>query len=539
MIMITTEDKEVIGLKHIIVFYLHHWKAFAVAFAVSLVPAVLYLALYPKTYEIVSSIQIQDESDLMSSGSLGLGEAAGLMKSFGLGGASGGSVNIDDELVVLQSNALFNKMVLELGLNVEYYKPHAWSYKLYDESPLRITADTSTFISLKEDITLNVASKNEKVEVKSKVGKKERIFTFTSMPALIQLDEGDFTLDYVGSEKGLSKGVDMEIVIRPTRWVAEELSEEVVMEEYSKISNVIELSCRDYEKQRGIDMLTSLVNNYNNRADKVKKEEGEKALAFLEGRISNVIRDLGDVEGTIEAYKIKNQLTDLEYDIQFYTEQMKELQTKIIEVEAQTHVIDMMDVYVKNPANKYNVVPSLLSSQDGEKGSALTAYNEALIERARMLQNSEENNPLIASMEERIDKLRKGVYLSITNARSGLQITIDDLKAKEKAIYNKMSNVPTQERQYIDFKRQQEILQGVYLILLQKREEIALSTGQDKVKARIVDVAYVKQLPVGPRKLFAAIGVFIFTLIIPIGYLFTKEQLAALLKAFKESKVKK
>lgn len=537
--MITTEDNEVIGLKHIIVFYLHHWKVFAVAFVISLVPAVLYLALYPKTYEIVSSIQIQDEKDLMSSGSFGLGEAAGLMKSFGLGGTSGGSVNIDDELVVLQSNALLNKMVLELGLNVEYYKPYSWFYKLYDDSPLRITGDTSAFARLKEDITLHVTSGNGKVEVKSEIGKKERTFNFTSMPALIQLDEGDFVLNYTEPAQGLQTDLSMKIVIRPTRWVAEDMSEEIMMEEHSKISNIIELSFRDYEKQRGVDILTSLVKNYNSRADKVKKEEGEKAQAFLEGRINNVIKELGDVEGTIETYKIKNQLTDLEYDIQFYTEQMKELQTKIIEVEAQTHVIDMMDAYVKDPVNKYNVVPSLLSSQDGEKGSALTAYNEALIERARMLQNSKENNPLIGSMEERIDKLRKGVYLTIANAKNGLQITINDLKSKEKAIYSKMASVPTQERQYVDYKRQQEILQGVYLILLQKREEIALSTGQDKMKARVVDMAYVKQLPVGPRKLFAAIGVFIFTLIIPIGFLFTKEQLAALLKAYKESKAKK
>lgn len=537
--MITTEDKEVIGLKHIIVFYLHHWKAFAVAFVISLVPAVLYLTLYPKTYEIVSSIQIQDEKDFMSSGSFGLGEAAGLMKSFGLGGASVAGVNLDDELVVLQSNALIGKMVLELGLNVEYYKPYTWSYKLYEDSPLRVTADTTSFIHLNEDITLHVTSNKGKVEVKSEIGKKERVFNFTSMPALIQLDEGDFVLNYTESAQGLPTDLSMKIVIRPSRWVAEELSEEIVMEEHSKISNIIELSCRDYEKQRGVDMLTSLVENYNNRADKVKKEEGQKALNFLEGRINNVIKELGEVEGTIETYKIKNQLTDLEFDIQFYTEQMKELQTKIIEIEAQTHVIDMMDAYVKDPVNKYNVVPALLSTQDGEKGSALTAYNEALIERARMLQNSKENNPLIASIEEQIEKLRKGVYLSIANARSGLQITISDLKTKEKAIYDKMASVPTQERQYVDYKRQQEILQGVYLILLQKREEIALSIGQDKIKARVVDVAYVKQLPVGPRKLFAAIGIFIFTLIIPIGFLFMKEQLAALLKAYKESKAKK
>ena len=127
--------------------------------------------------------------------------------------------------------------------------------------------------------------------------------------------------------------------------------------------------------------------------------------------------------------------------------------------------------------------------------------------------------------------------MTISNSNKALFLTLDYYKNKEKVIYEKMASVPDQERQYIDYKRQQEILQGVYLILLQKREEVALSThGLVKSKALVIDSAYIKKLPVGPRKLFAVIGVFIFTLIIPIGYLYGKEQLMDLIKAYKASK---
>lgn len=531
-----TDNNEVIGLKHIIVYYLHHWKIFAVAFVISLIPAILYLLLYPKTYEVFSTIQLQDEKDLMSSGSLGLGEAAGIMKSFGLSGVSGGGINMDDELNVLKSNELLNKTVLQLGLNVEYHKPYAWSYKFYEDSPLRIVADSVAFAGVHENITLQVKIKEGKAQVVAEIGEEKRRYDFDSLPAKLALEQGIFEIRYAGSEKVERADIDMEVAIRPSRWVAEELLDDITIEELSKTSNVIEMSWRDYEKQRGVDLLTALVDNYNNRADRIKKTEGEKALLFLNDRISQVVNDLGDIEETIAVYKTKNKLTDLEYDIQFYAEQMKDIQSKVIDIEAQSHVIDMMDSYVKDPINKYNVVPSLLSAQEGEKGSALSLYNEALIERARLLQNSNEDNPLIGSMEDRITQLRSGVFLSIANARKGLQLTLDDLKNKEKTIYDKMASVPAQERQYIDYKRQQEILQGVYLILLQKREEIALSLGAQKAKARIVDQAYVKKRPVAPRKLFAAIGVFIFTLLIPIGYLFGKEQVSDLIKTYKASK---
>ena len=101
---------------------------------------------------------------------------------------------------------------------------------------------------------------------------------------------------------------------------------------------------------------------------------------------------------------------------------------------------------------------------------------------------------------------------------------------------DKMGTVPSLEREYIDYKRQQEIYQAVYLILLQKREDIALSIGESKDRARFVEKAYVKQSPIGPRKLYAAIGMLLFILVIPVAFLFGREQFSALKKEYKETK---
>ena len=113
------------------------------------------------------------------------------------------------------------------------------------------------------------------------------------------------------------------------------------------------------------------------------------------------------------------------------------------------------------------------------------------------------------------------------------------MKSKEQLIYDKMNNYPIAERHYVELKRQQEIIQGVYLILLQKREETALILGQAREKARILDSAYVKSKPIAPRKLYAAIGMLIFTLVIPLGYLFIKEQYYSLRDEYKRVSSKK
>ena len=214
------------------------------------------------------------------------------------------------------------------------------------------------------------------------------------------------------------------------------------------------------------------------------------------------------------------------------TNNSDEVKEKIIEYEAQNHIINLLDTYVKDPKNKYSVIPAMLSA-DGEKGGAISAYNEALMERDKITKSTNSVNPLSEIADSQIDKLRDGVVLAIDNARKSSQFVLNDLKSQEKAIMSKMDYVPTYEREYLDYKRQQEILQGVYLILLQKREEVALSLGQERDKGFIVDAAVAKYRPVAPRKLFAVLGFLILTIVIPMGYLFAKQQLRDLIDIYK------
>lgn len=531
------KDNETIGLKTVIVNYLLHWKLFLAVFLVSLIPAVLYLIYYPRTYEMMARIQIQDDKDL-GGGSFGLGEAAGLMKSFGLSGVSGGSINIEDELMALTSNNLVREMVLELGINVEYSEPYTWGYRLYKESPFVLTTDSLTNTQLTEEIEWTVARDKNKIQVTAQSNQIEKMnFTFDTLPAEIRLPSGTFTLNYAEGKEQAGPA-RLNILYRPAQWVAEDLIDEFLIEEVSKSSNVIELSCTEYEKARGVDMLNTLIRRYNKQSENYKKDEARKSLVFLDGRIEGIITELADIENKIERYKSQHNLTDIEHDVEFYVDQMKELQVKLIELQAQANVVDMMENFVKNPANKYNLVPVLLSTQDGEKGSPLTSYNEILLERARVIQNSSINNPLVATLSKQADELRESVVMTISNAQKGLQLSIEDLRGREKLLLGKMNSYPVQERQFIELKRNQEITQGVYLILLQKREETALILGQGREKARVLDYAYVKSKPVAPRKLYAAIGILLFTLVIPIGFLFVRDQFHSLRKEY-QAKAKK
>ncbi|MDH6313534.1 tyrosine-protein kinase Etk/Wzc [Parabacteroides sp. PFB2-10] len=532
-----TKDKETLGLKSIIVGYIRKWRVFLGAFVISLLIAILYLVLIPRTFEIMSRIQVQETDG--SGGSFGLGEAAGLMKSFGIGGGGGaGSVNIEDEMAILTSTQLLKQTIYALGMNVEYFKPKAYSYKMYDDSPLLLTADSLTFEKLYDEIRLTVEIGEDgkgSVKVSSREDGKQYNFTFTSLPVELKLNQGAFVLSY--RDMPLQAAYKMKIIVKPASWVAEEIVDRMLVEDLSKSSNTLELTYPDYKRPRGIDFLNTLIRFYNEQDELLKRQESEKSLAFVNDRMLNVSEELKKTELEIEKFKTLHNMTDIEYDVQFYISQMQDIQIKLIELQTEIQVIHMLDDYVKDPANRYNLVPMLLSAKDGESGGAIAAYNEKLLERSQLLKSAKLENPLIGQLTGQVDQLRESVKATIANARSGLNFVIDDLHNKETLIYEKMGEVPSLEREYIEYKRQQEIYQGVYLLLLQKREDIALAQGELKPRSRVIDTAFVKKKSIAPRKLYAAIFIFLFTLLVPVLYLAMKNVMVDLIKELKKDTV--
>lgn len=527
------KDNEVISLKQIIISYVRHWRLFVLAGIISLIPAILYLVLYPKTYEVKAMLRIQDEKALNSGGGISLGEAAGLMRSFGLGGNGNGAVNIDDELATLKSNSLLTKVVLALNLDVAYEKRFSFE-KLYKDTPIIVAPDSVLRNSLNENIIFNIrVLQSGSVFIKMKETGEE--FSFSSLPVHLQLSQGGLDIRYNTSLK-INEDIDLTVTVSPASWIAEDLSEDIDFDTYSETANTIELSCRDYKKERGVELLNTLMKEYNNTEMIVKRRDSHKSFAFLDERIIGIMEQLNKVERSIELYKLKNRMTDVEYDVQFYSEALKLYREKLIDLESQKYIIDLLNEYLNDPKNLYKLVPPILASNSSEKGNPLADYNEAIIQWEKMQKTSKGDNPLSEVAKGQIEKLRESVIVSISNTRKSLDAVMSDLRSQEKSVLDKMGNVPTYEREYLDLKRQQEILQGIYLVLLQKKEEVALSVDGGRDKGFIVQEAYAKYLPVAPRKLYAAIFMMLFTIILPVGYLFCKDRLLELIEEYKRTK---
>lgn len=537
------KDNETLDLRTLFIQYLLHWKLILGTGIFSLIVAVLYLALYPKTYEATAQILLQDDKDNLSSGNFGLGDAAGLMKSFGINSASGSSVVLDDELVILTSNQLVREMVIKLGIYVDYSEPYSFGYRLYGTEPLKVSVDSATLANFVRTVKMDINRRSDgsvHIDAKCKYSMFRTVkksFDLPSLPNSIEFEGTKFNIDYAPYYTDRNSAFELLVDVNSPVGVAETLVEDFQIEDYSKSSNILQMTCQDYEVQRAKDMFSTLIDCYNAQAENYKKSLSEKSLSFINDRINNTLSELEKIEAAIEAYKTKNKMTIVEYDVQMYAAAMQELQTKLIELEAQKHLIDLMEKFVRDPENKYKLVPTLYTpSTDGSEGSSggsLASYNQILVERERVINNSSVDNPMVASLTVQADRMRESVFKMIENARKSLDLTRADLKEKENLLLSKMDNIPQQERVYVDLTRQQEIYQGVYLVLLQKREEIVMNVAQGKERARIVDAPYIKSGSVAPRKLYAAIGVILFTLVFSVGWLSIKYLLMSIISDLK------
>jgi len=507
------ESGEFTDIVDLVFRYLKYWKWFVLSVIVCLSIAYYNLRSQDSIYKTVSNILVKPEDS--KSGNL----SSFAMKSLGLG--LSGSEEVVDEIHILSSHTLMRKMILDLELYKSYKQirfPFDKSY--YKNSPVTIDFSKELADTLLNSILFKVAIKNRVAEIKIETGGlKLDGYTISKFPETIQTEFGDFTFNINKAIKP-DEEYEFEIYISELNHLAEVYMKSVEVGPASKKANVIELSIMETDVQRGKDILNSLTKLYNADALVDKNIAAQNTVDFINDRIGLISSDLKAVEVEIERYKKENDLINIQVEAEYSFKNMSETQLKAMEYEIQLSLINMITEYLNDSNNKYSLIPLSSSIPEGMNVS-MKEYNNALLERTRLLRNTNENSPIIQTLDQQIDMLRKNVEISMQNTKKEISISLQDWNKKQSQIKSRMSDMPRQEREYVEKRRQQELQSEIYILLLQKLQEAELALASNTAKAKIIDAAYVLSKPVGPRGvriLFSGllIGLFIPILIISV-----------------------
>ena len=518
--------EENIDVKELLFKYLIHWPWFVGAVVACLIAAWVYLYISTPVYNISATVLIKDDKKGGSAGML-----SGL-ESLGLDGMISSSQNIDNEIEVLRSKTIVKEVVEDLGLYISYAdKDEFPSRNLYKTSPVQVSLTPQEADLLEKPMIVEMTLQPQgSLDVNVKIGDDEYQKHFEKLPAVFPTNKGTLaffqTLDSILPSKKSSEeivGVERTVrnitaVINKPLAVAKGYCGSMTIEPTSKTTSVAVISLKNSNVQRGKDFINKLLEMYNINTNNDKNEVAQKTAEFINERISIISKELGSTEKDLESFKRGAGITDLTSDAQIALTGSAEYEKKRVENQTQINLLQDLQKYMRNEG--YEVLPSNIGLQDVNLAAAINRYNDVLVERKRLLRTSTENNPTIINLDTSIDAMKENVQVSLDRVLRGLYITKADLDREANRYSRRISEAPGQEREFVSIARQQEIKAGLYLMLLQKREENAITLAATANNAKIIDDAIADDAPVSPKGKMIYLIALVLGVGIPVGVIY-------------------
>ena len=517
------EDKE-IDIQELLFKYLIHWPWFVGAVIVCLIAAYVYLYVATPVYNISATVLIKDDKKGGSSNNV-----AGL-DELGLSGLITSSQSIDNEIEVLRSKTLVKEVVNYLNLYVTYQDDDQIpSKELYKTSPVQVSMIPQEAEKLKENIIIEmVVQPQGSLDVNVKMEDKEIQKHFEKLPAILPTDQGTLSFfqatDSISSKKNEEVSSPVQDVRHITATISQPMNvargycENLSIEPTSKTTSVVTVSLKNSSLQRGQDFINQLLEMYNRNTNNDKNEIAQKTAEFIDERIGIISKELGSTEADLETFKRDAGITDLSSDAQIALTGNAEYEKKQVENRTQISLVEDLKKYLGH--NEYEILPSNVGLKDITLAAQIDRYNEMLIERKRLLRTSTENNPAIINLDTSIRATKANVQATLEGTLQGLFITKADLDREAKRYMRRISDAPGQERQYVSIARQQEIKAGLYLMLLQKREENAIMLAATANNAKIIDDAIADVIPVSPKRSIIYLAALCLGIAIPVVVIF-------------------
>lgn len=517
------DDKE-IDIQELLFKYLIHWPWFVGTVIVCLISAYVYLYVATPVYNISATVLIKDDKKGGSSNNV-----AGL-DELGLSGLITSSQSIDNEIEVLRSKTLVKEVVNYLNLYVTYQDDDQIpSKELYKTSPVQVNMTPQEAEKLKTKVVIEmVLHPQGSLEVNVQMEDKEIQKHFEKLPAILPTNLGTLsffqTTDSVSSKKNEEVGSPVQDVRHITATISQPMNvargycENLSIEPTSKTTSVVTVSLKNSSLQRGQDFINQLLEMYNRNTNNDKNEIAQKTAEFIDERIGIISKELGSTEADLETFKRDAGITDLSSDAQIALTGNAEYEKKQVENRTQISLVEDLKKYLGH--NEYEILPSNVGLKDITLAAQIDRYNEMLIERKRLLRTSTENNPAIINLDTSIRATKANVQATLEGTLQGLFITKADLDREAKRYMRRISDAPGQERQYVSIARQQEIKAGLYLMLLQKREENAIMLAATANNAKIIDDAIADVIPVSPKRSVIYLAALVLGIAIPVVVIF-------------------
>ncbi|MDR2410175.1 MAG: hypothetical protein LBE13_18985, partial [Bacteroidales bacterium] len=481
-----------------------HWKWFLLSIILFLLFGFLRLRYSVPVYNVNARVVLKDSKRGGPSNSeLTIFENMNILES---------SKNIENEIEVLGSRNLIENVVIAQEFYIRYlikgkfkdtdlYGNENRIY--YSSTPIKAFVDTTVISTLQTVILLKVSlDANDAIQVNGFYGGKEFSGTYSSFPAVVMTPIGELLL--LASETStLRAEYPLEIHIIPPLWIAQQYLGALSLELTGKNTTVVKLSLSETNRKRGEDFLFGLVDLYNRDAMDDKNKAANSASQFIDERLINLSFDLASAEKEVETYKRQNDILNLESESELIIGGSGEYEKKLVEIGTKKLLLSFLsDEFDKNEENSQLLPASLANSLDATLASSLEKHNQLILERARLTSLTDEESPIIKRMDEQLRTLKVNIKTSLQSVQYALAHQQKEYETLRDLYDVDRQGIPRKERELTDIIRQQIIKANLFVDLLRRREEIALTLAVTAPSAKILESPLSSPTPIAPRKMW-------------------------------------
>lgn len=509
-----------------------NWKWFLLSIVLCCALAVAYVKLAPKVFQSSTKILIKDDESKKGGGAAGAAAAAMSNLSLGFMSSSNG---IDNETEILNSRFLVQQTIKNLKLYAEYkHGGMLVDTLIYAKQEVNVDMDTTSLKQLNAPMKLTITREGGIYHVKGKYFKPIDAETFekapyeinktlAKLPAQIRTKAGTLTLTQNPGYE-LKEGTELKVEMISPFKASKEYFKRLTMNQTKKTANTVELTFNDESRERGVDFLNGLIDAYNYQANIDKNEIQKRTEDFINSRLAKISTELTGNDTNLEKYKQKNRMVDIGLNAKQAVLSSDQFDQELNKANTQVELLNEIGKYMDQPANKYQPIPTNVGLEDESATALIGQYNSLALTRKQLLHSASEDSPVVTPITAQLEDLMTAIKRAMFQARINMKIqrnSIADMASK----YEKTIGVtPEQEKALTQIGRQQSVTSGLYLMLLQKREETSMSLASTADKAKIIEpAAFVDK--VSPKGIIALLIAFILGVAIPAGIIYLRELL--------------
>lgn len=409
-------------------------------------------------------------------------------------------VNVANEILQFRSKKLMREVVQRVHADVSYQiKDGLRSNELYNESPVLVSLpDALPEQSFSFTMTLKDAKTVTLSDFSGIEAKPSYEVALNDTVAIIEGMNVVVTATNYLRDSWLNTPIRVQKL--PVESMVNYYKNALGIQQEEEEASILTLALKDSSPARAEDVLNTLITVYNEEAIKEKNQVAVNTANFINERLIIIERELGNVESNLESFKQRNQIVDIASSAGMYMTESQKYNADAMELETQLRLANFIKDYLTDPGKETDLIPSNTGISDMNIENQISLYNVAKLKRDHLIDDSSVNNPVVQELNNSLRAMKQSIIRAVDNMIVSLNVKRNDAQNREMRAQDRVTAIPTKERQMLSIERQQKIKEALYLFLLNKREENALSQAMADNNARVIDGAEGSNAPISPNR---------------------------------------